>query len=479
MTTPRAAQVDEILSSARTLRSQLGIDFHAQLIEAMYSTASRIADRAVTRPGEKARLTLDRTIDRLVTSRLWGFPIMLLLFTVMFWVTISGANVPSGWISWLLIDTIYPFLREAAAGLGVSWWLRGLLIDGMYLATAWVVSVMLPPMAIFFPLFTILEDFGYLPRVAFNLDWLFKKDGAHGKQAMTTMMGFGCNAAGVVATRIIDSPRERLIAILTNNFALCNGRWPTQILIATLFIGSLVPAALSGMVSALAVVGVALLGVALTFASAWALSRTVLRGQVSTFSLELPPYRPPRILQTLYTSLVDRTILVLWRAVVWAMPAGALIWLTANLSVGGRSIAGHLIAVLDPVGLFVGLNGVILLAYVLAIPANEIVIPTVLMLTVLATGATGAGHGAGVMFDLKDSKQLMGLLQAGGWTLLTAVNLMLFSLIHNPCSTTIYTIYKETGSAKWTAVSALVPVALGFLVTFLVAFVWRLVAGAA
>jgi ferrous iron transport protein B len=478
MNSSHAAQVDEILATGRTLRSELGSDFHEQLVEAVFSTAARIADRAVTQPGEKARPTLDRTIDRLVTSRIWGFPLMFLLFTVMFWLTISGANIPSAWIAWLLLDKIYPLLREGAAGLGLPWWLWGLTIDGMYLATAWVVSVMLPPMAIFFPMFTLLEDFGYLPRVAFNLDWLFKKAGAHGKQAMTTMMGYGCNAAGVIATRIIDSPRERLIAILTNNFALCNGRWPTQILIATLFIGTLVPAYLGGIVSALAVVGVAVLGVVLTFVIAWTLSRTVLRGQVSTFSLELPPYRPPRILQTLYTSLIDRTIFVLWRAVVWALPAGALIWLTSNIPVGGRSIAEHLIAFLNPLGLFVGLNGVILLAYILAIPANEIVIPTVLMLTVLATGATGVGQGAGVMFDLEDTNQLITLLHSGGWTLLTGVNLMLFSLIHNPCSTTIHTIYKETGSAKWTTVAALMPVGLGFAVTFLVALVWRLVTGA-
>jgi ferrous iron transport protein B len=474
MSTASEARAEEILATARNLRFELGTDFHEQLIEAVFGTAARIADRAVTRPGERARPTLDRTIDRLVTSRIWGFPLMLALFTLMFWLTISGANIPSGWLAWLLLDTMYPFLREGAAAIGVPWWLRGLTIDGMYLGTAWVISVMLPPMAIFFPMFTLLEDFGYLPRVAFNLDWLFKKAGAHGKQAMTTMMGFGCNAAGVIATRIIDSPRERLIAILTNNFALCNGRWPTQILIATLFIGSLVPAYLAGAVSALAVVSVAVLGVALTFLIAWVLSRTVLRGQVSTFSLELPPYRPPRILQTLYTSVIDRTMLVLWRAVMWALPAGALIWLTANIHIGGRSIAEHLIALLNPLGLFVGLNGVILLAYVLAIPANEIVIPTLLMLTVLVTGATGMGQGAGVMFDLEDSAQLMSLLHSGGWTLLTGINLMLFSLIHNPCSTTIHTIYKETRSAKWTLVAALMPVGLGFAVTFVVAQVWRL-----
>jgi ferrous iron transport protein B len=292
-------------------------------------------------------------------------------------------------------------------------------------------------------------------------------------------MGFGCNAAGVIATRIIDSPRERLIAIITNNFALCNGRWPTQILIATLFIGALVPAHLAGLVSALAVVGIAVLGVLLTFAVSWALSRSVLKGEVSTFSLELPPYRPPRVLQTLYTSIIDRTIYVLWRAVVFAMPAGAAIWLSANIQIDGTSIAEHLIGLMDPFGLLLGLNGVILLAFIVAIPANEIVIPTVLMLTVLAGSLSGVGGGAGVMFELESQAGTMALLQTGGWTLLTAVNLMLFSLIHNPCSTTIYTVYKETGSAKWTAVSALLPLGLGLIVTFSTAQIWRLLEGLA
>jgi ferrous iron transport protein B len=336
---------------------------------------------------------------------------------------------------------------------------------------------MLPPMAIFFPLFTLLEDFGYLPRVAFNLDNFFRKAGAHGKQALTMSMGFGCNAAGVVATRIIDSPRERLIAIITNNFSLCNGRWPTQILIASLFIGALVPAYLGGLISALAVMAIALLGVFLSFAVSWGLSRTWLKGEVSTFSLELPPYRPPRILQTIYTSVIDRTLIVLWRAIVFAAPAGAVIWLGANIQIGGMSIAEHLIHILNPLGLLVGLNGVILVAYIVAIPANEIVIPTVLMLTVLVTGMSGVGAGAGVMFDTQSTGDLMAIFQAGGWTLLTAVNLMLFSLIHNPCSTTIYTIYKETRSKRWTTVAALLPVVMGFAVTFVVAQVWRLVAG--
>jgi ferrous iron transport protein B len=289
------------------------------------------------------------------------------------------------------------------------------------------------------------------------------------------MMGLGCNAAGVIATRIIDSPRERMIAIITNNFALCNGRWPTQILIATVFIGALVPAHLAGLISAAAVVGVALLGIGFTFLVNLFLSRTVLRGEVSTFSLELPPYRPPRFWQTIYTSIIDRTIYVLWRAVVFALPAGAAIWLVANISIGDISIAEYVINFLNPFGLLLGLNGVILLAYVVAIPANEIVIPTVLMLTVLVTGASG-GAGAGVMFEMEAGADMLNLFQAGGWTLLTAVNLMLFSLVHNPCSTTIYTIYKETGSAKWTTVAALLPLVMGFVLTFFVAQFWRLVA---
>lgn len=289
-------------------------------------------------------------------------------------------------------------------------------------------------------------------------------------------MGFGCNAAGVVATRIIDSPRERIIAIITNNFALCNGRWPTQILIASLFLGSLVPAYLGGLIAALSVVGIAMLGVLISFGVSWGLSRTMLKGEVSTFSLELPPYRPPRIWQTIYTSVIDRTLIVLWRAVTFALPAGAVIWLSANITIGGMSLAEHLVNVLNPVGLLLGLNGVILVAYIVAIPANEIVIPTVLMLTVLVTGAN-AGAGAGVMFELDSQADTMALFSAGGWTLLTAVNLMLFSLLHNPCSTTIYTIYKETGSKKWTAVAALLPLVMGSVVTFFVAQIWRLFSG--
>ena len=482
----RAVQADRqvaagrarILDAATRQRWTLRPGFHDAVAENLYREAARIAGTSVRRGPKKTGTGWDRKLDRWLTSRILGFPIMLMILAVVFWLTIAGANVPSGMLATLLLDNLHPVLVDVGNWARMPWWLSGFLFDGVYLATAWVVSVMLPPMAIFFPLFTLLEDFGYLPRVAFNLDSLFRRAGAHGKQALTMSMGFGCNAAGVVATRVIDSPRERLIAIITNNFSLCNGRWPTQILIATIFIGALVPPRLAGVVSAGAVVAIALLGIAFMFLTSWGLSNTVLKGEATTFSLELPPYRPPRILQTLYTSVIDRTLIILWRAVLFAIPAGAVIWLLSNISVSGVSLAQHGIDFLDPFGVLLGLNGVIMLAYIIAIPANEIVIPTVLMLTVLTLGVPELGAGAGVMFEGESVGEMEGLLRAGGWTLLTGVNLMLFSLLHNPCSTTIYTIYKETKSGRWTTLSSLLPLAMGFVVCFLVAQIWRLMAGA-
>ncbi len=465
---------EKILSTANAVRWDLGVDFHDTVIESIYEDASRIARKTVRMNNEKQAYGLDLKIDKLVTSRWLGFPIMFLLLAIVFWLTVTGANVPSGLLANLLIDTIQPILKSAAASIGMPWWLSGMLIDGAYLAMAWVISVMLPPMAIFFPLFTLLEDFGYLPRVAFNMDSLYRKAGAHGKQALTMSMGFGCNAAGVIAARVIDSPRERLVAIITNNFSLCNGRWPTQILIASIFIGGIVPAHLAGLVSAGAVVGIALLGIFLSLVVSWGLSKSVLKGEASAFSLELPPYRPPRILQTLYTSLIDRTIFVLWRAVVFAIPAGLVIWLVSNIHIGDLSLAEHFINWSNPFAFVFGLNGVILLAYIIAIPANEIVIPTVLMLTVLSMGIAGEGSGAGVMFELDSVTDTGNILHAGGWTLLTGINLMLFSLLHNPCSTTIYTIFKETKSVKWTLVSTFLPIVLGFMVCFLTTRLWFL-----
>lgn len=465
----------DLFRKIEAYRWNLPRNFHDRLTESIYGEANRIASSRTHRTGESTRMAFQRTLDKWLTNPFTGYPLMALIFTVVLWITIAGANVPSALLFTGLIEKGQPFLKNVCESIGLWPWLNGLLVDGIYLTCAWVVSVMLPPMAIFFPLFTILEDLGYLPRVAFNLDRLFQRAGAHGKQALTMTMGLGCNAAGVIAARVIDSPRERLIAIITNNFSLCNGRWPTQILIASVFLGALVPPALASLTAAISVFAVASLGFVFAFLSSWALSRTVLKGEVSSFTLELPPYRPPKIFRTLYTSLIDRTLFVLWRAVVFAVPAGAIIWLTANISIGGESIAWWMVTLLDPVGWVMGLTGVILVAYLLAIPANEIVIPTVLMLTVHMTGLSGVGEqGAGVMFETSETTTLAAILRTGGWTTLTAICLMIFSLCHNPCSTTIYTIYKETGSARWTAVATFAPVIMGVVLCSFVALAWRL-----
>ncbi len=463
MSQPRSSITPQgVLARADELRRDLGEDFRDQMVASLYATSERIARRVVHLSGT-GRRRFDQRIDRIVTSPVFGLPLMLGLLSLVFWLTVVGANYPSQWLASALF-----WVERTAAGLfdgwGAPWWLTGLLWHGVFRGLAWVVSVMLPPMAIFFPMFTILEDLGYLPRVAFNLDWLFRKAGAHGKQSLTMAMGFGCNAAGVIATRIIDSPRERLIAILTNNFVPCNGRFPTLIMLATIFVASAFPPAFSSIAATGSVVGVVLIGVAFTLFVSWALAKTVLRGQPSAFSLELPPYRRPSILRILYTSLIDRTVFVLLRAVATAAPAGALIWILGNIHLAGTSLAQHISSGLNPLGHLIGLDGVILLAYIVAIPANEIVVPTMLMVYM----------GGGMMTEAGSLEQVRALLvDQCGWTLLTAVCLMLFALLHNPCGTTILTIWKETRSGKWTAVGALMPLALAFVVTFLVATVAR------
>ncbi len=462
-----------ILAQATAAQKNLEEDFTTRLAENIYAKAAKIVESTVQSDHNQRSFRVDRKIDQIVTSRFWGFPIMLLLLGVILWLTIAGANWPSSMLSNLLLETVYPQLKTGAVNIGMPAWMSGFLIDGVYMATAWVIAVMLPPMAIFFPLFTLLEDFGYLPRVAFNLDRIFQKAGAHGKQALTMSMGFGCNAAGVVSTRIINSPREKLIAIITNNFSLCNGRWPTQILIATIFIGAMVSKPWSSTIATFSVIGIVLLGIGFSFFTSWLLSKTMLKGESSFFTLELPPYRPPQFWQTIYTSLIDRTLIVLWRAVVFAAPAGAIIWLISNISIGDTSIAVHVIDFLNPFGLILGLNGVILLAYIVAIPANEIVIPTILMLSAMVLGDATIGEGAGVMFETSNA-EIKWILVATGWTTLTAINLMLFSLLHNPCSTTIYTIYKETNSTKWTIVASILPVIYGIIVCFIIAQLWYL-----
>ena len=468
-TTPQ----ERLIAQAHELGWQLPKNLHDRIAETIYGEAAQIASRCVVSHGHSSRLAWQQRVDRLLTHPVTAFPVMVLVLGVVLWLTIAGANVPSQMLAALLVDHGHFALSSLFDSLGSPLWLKGVVVDGMYLATAWVIAVMLPPMAIFFPCFTILEDLGFLPRVAFNLDKMFQSVGAHGKQALTMAMGLGCNAAGVVAARVIDSPRERLIAIITNNFSLCNGRWPTQILLASIFIGAAVPSAWSSPVVVGSVLLVTLLGFGLTLVSSWMLARTVLRGEATSFSLELPPYRPPNILRTLYTSLIDRTLIVLWRAVVFAMPAGAVIWLVANVNVGGESLAHWMIALLDSPAHFMGLTGVILLAYVVAIPANEIVVPTILMLSVLVSGQADLGGGAGVMFEA-DNAGIHQILVNAGWTMLTVVSLMIFSLCHNPCSTTIYTIYRETRSWKWTSVATFLPLAFGIVICVTLAAVWRM-----
>jgi len=453
----------DVLRRADALRPQLEKGFRDELVESLYGEAERISKRAVQVRGQGGR-DLDQRIDRLVTSPVFGLPLMLLLLAAVFWVTIVGANVPSQ----LIARGLFAVEDQAAAwslAIGLPSWLTGFVWHGVFRGLAWVVAVMLPPMAIFFPIFTILEDLGYLPRVAFNLDFLFRKAGAHGKQALTMAMGFGCNAAGVISTRVIDSPRERLIAILTNNFVPCNGRFPTLIMLASVFVAAAFPPAFASFAAAGAVLAVVLIGAGFTLLISWILSRTILRGEASAFTLELPPYRRPNIGRILYTSLIDRTVFVLLRALGTAAPAGALIWILGNIDLHGISLAQHAANFLNPFGLLLGLDGVILLAYVIAIPANEIVVPTMLMVYM----------GTGMMTDLPGLDSLRTLLVSGhGWTMLTAVNLMLFSLLHNPCGTTILTIYRETNSKKWAALSVVITLGVAFLVTLLTASVARL-----
>ena len=454
-----------ILQKAAILRRALDEDFRDRLVEDIYDEAARIT-RAVVHGDEHRAFSWEERIDHLVTHPVWGLPLMLVGLLIAFWITIVGANYPSEWLATGLF-AIERWGGSLFDAWGVPWWVTGFLWHGVYRGLAWVVSVMLPPMLIFFPIFTTLEDLGYLPRVAFNLDWLFKRVGAHGKQALTMTMGFGCNAAGVIATRIIESPRERLIAILTNNFVPCNGRWPTLIMLGTVFVAAAFPPAFAAFAAAGSIVGAVLVGIAFTFIVSWLLSRTILRGEPSAFTLELPPYRKPDVLRILYTSFIDRTVFVLMRAIYMAAPAGGIIWLLANVHYHGQSLAHIVASFLDPFGRLLGLDGVILLAYIIAIPANEIVVPTIIMVY----------SGAGTLIELDSLSALRDLLVGqAGWTLLTAVSLMLFAVLHNPCSTTILTIWKETGSKKWTAIGALMPLGIAFLVTFIVAQVWRLVA---
>ena len=427
-----------------------------QIVSSLVHIAENICQDVVTYE-DASYNQKDRKIDHILTSRWTGYPIMLALLAIIFWLTMTGANYPSQILSDILFY-IQDRLTDLFMYFHTPAWLHGVLVLGIYRVLAWVVSVMLPPMAIFFPLFTLLEDVGYLPRIAYNLDKPFKCCCACGKQALTMCMGFGCNAAGVIGCRIIDSPRERLLAIITNNFVPCNGRFPTLIAIITMFfVGS--AGIFSSVLSALFLTGLILLGIIMTFMVTKCLSKTLLKGVPSSFTLELPPYRKPQIGKIIIRSLFDRTLFVLGRAVCVAIPAGLIIWLMANIMIGDMSLLNHCAQFLDPFAKLLGLDGVILIAFILGLPANEIVVPIIIM----------AYLAQGTILDMSNLVELKALLVQNGWTWITAISTMLFSLMHWPCSTTLMTIKKETGSWKWSIVSFVVPTLIGLLVCFLFA----------
>ncbi len=482
------ASIETFLGNGGTFLENMGtfLDLSDQsplrdrIVSAIIRLANDISRQVVFLENKKYH-ELDRKIDNVLTSKRFGIPAMILMLAVIFWITLQGANIPSGIIMNFLMG-IQDRLTGFFIANNLPDWLHGALVLGVYKTLAWVVSVMLPPMAIFFPLFTLLEDLGYLPRVAFNLDNFFKRACAHGKQALTMCMGFGCNAAGVVGCRIIDSPRERLIAIITNNFVPCNGRFPTLLTIASIFIAGAGAGAsagagtdpgarsdtasgmLDGLIGSVVITCVIILGVVTTLFVSKLLSKTILKGLPSSFTLELPPFRKPQIGKVLVRSMLDRTLFVLSRAASVAAPAGLIIWLMANVHISGISLLDHGAGFLQPFAVLLGLDGYILMAFILGLPANEIVMPIILM-SYMSTGT---------IIEMDNPAALGAILAANGWTWLTGVNTMLLSLMHYPCATTLLTIRKETQSWKWTVTSFLVPTIAGITITFLVAQLSRL-----
>ncbi len=457
--------ITSALEQAKILLQNNGISsthLKDKIVSSLVLTAEEICADTVSYDNCTYNAT-DRKIDKILTSKWAGYPIMLALLAVVFWLTITGANYPSQ----LLADCLFWMqdkLTDTFHFCNVPDWLHGMLILGVYRVLAWVVSVMLPPMAIFFPLFTLLEDAGYLPRIAYNLDKSFKRCSACGKQALTMCMGFGCNAAGIVGCRIIDSPRERLIAIITNNFVPCNGRFPTLIAIISMFFVGASRGIFHSLLSAILLTAVIVLGVFMTFIVSNLLSKTILKGVPSSFTLELPPYRRPQIGKVIVRSIFDRTLFVLGRAIAVAAPAGLFIWIIANITIGNISLLNHCAEFLDPFANLFGLDGIILMAFILGLPANEIVIPIIIM----------AYMEQGSILELNNLVELKQLLVDNGWTWITAISTMLFSLMHWPCSTTLITIKKETGSNKWTALSFLIPTVMGLITCFLFTSVARL-----
>ncbi|ELC8413164.1 ferrous iron transport protein B [Clostridium perfringens] len=459
---------EKYINMISKIKDELNKNYKDELVEdiiikSIIKEAERIGNKVV-KGGEEYTDT-QRKIDKILVSKSTGIPIMIMTLLVVLWITITLANYPSEMLANMFAHgEIY--IRDFFSGLNLPSWISGILIDGIYVTLAWVISVMLPPMAIFFPMFTLLEDLGYLPRIAFNLDKCFKKCCACGKQALTMCMGLGCNAAGIIGCRIINSPRERIIAILTNAFMPCNGRFPMLISIAAIFIGGISVGIKESFISALTVTVVIILGVLMTLLVSKILSKTILKGMPSNFILELPPYRKPQVGKVIVRSIFDRTLYVLGRAIAIAAPAGAVIWIFSNIMIGDASILTICADYLSPLANAIGVDGYILMAFILGLPANEIVMPIIIMSYLRAT----------TMLELDNLYELKELLVANGWTILTAINVMILCLMHYPCGTTLWTIKKETKSFKWTALSFLIPTVAGIVICFITTQLWRLFA---
>ena len=444
---------------------QFGIDtsnINDYIVPTMIKKAEEIASQVIS-INENKYSKRDRKLDKYLTNKITGIPIMILLFMFIFWLTISVSNYPSTWL-FNIFSYLEEFLSDSILRIGIPIWLHNMLIFGVFRTLTWIISVMLPPMAIFFPLFTFLEDLGYLPRIAFNTDKIFQKCSACGKQCLTMLMGFGCNSVGVTGARIIDSPRERLIAIITNNFVPCNGRFPTLItIISIFFIGNKIRI-ITSIKSVLILTTFILLGIAMAFLISKILSKTLLKGETSSFILELPPYRKPQIGNIIVRSTLDRTIFVLGRAILIAAPAGLMIWLLSNISINDSSLIIHITNFFNPLGSIMGLDGVTLTAFMLGFPANEIVIPIMLMIYM------NTGH----ISNIEDIHLIKDILISKGWTYITAISSMIFVIMHFPCSTTLLTIKKETNSMKWTIVSFLTPTIVGIITCIIVSNLLKL-----
>ena len=440
-------QISEI--NLQVAKQNLKGDLTSEIVERIMKEAEAICNKVV----ELTKLNYnekDRKIDKILTSKTFGIPIMILFLGIIFWITVSGANYPSEMLS-NFFTGVENKLLELCASWDVPKWVSGVFITGMFRTASWVISVMLPPMAIFFPLFVLLEDLGYLPRIAFNLDNVFRKAETTGKQALTMCMGFGCNAAGVVGCRIINSTREKIIAMLTNCFVPCNGRFPILITISSIFIGSLVATQYSALVSTIAVLAIIILGIIMTLLISKLLSKTILKGERTSFVLELPPYRKPQIIKVITRSIFDKTLFVLGRAIAVAAPAGIVIWLMSNITIADINLLTYVANFLNPFAKLMGLDGYILTAFILGLPANEIVLPLILM-SYLSNGE---------LLNIENINQIGEILRQNGWTILTAINVMIFSLLHFPCSTTLITIKKETGSIKWAILAFIIPTLCG------------------